>query len=116
LSKFGFFVFRRKNRVHEFRRAALKAEKGMDVVMVTHNPANAEQIVAQARGFRGTVMAVDNTAGFADILKDVEAKFGSVEEAAFMTGNALNLSGGLYISDRNLGHYGPARNERRGDF
>jgi NAD(P)-dependent dehydrogenase (short-subunit alcohol dehydrogenase family) len=64
----------------------MMAEKGMNVVVVTGNPASAEQIVAQAHGLRGTVMAVDNTISFADILKDVETKFGSVDVYVSKTG------------------------------
>ncbi|MDO4549438.1 MAG: SDR family oxidoreductase [Clostridia bacterium] len=64
----------------------MMAEKGMNVVMVTHNPANADQIVAEADGLPGTVIAMSNSNPFEEILQTVEDQFGSVDVYINKTG------------------------------
>ena len=62
-------------------RGAVRAlcEAGMNVVMVTHNPKNAEEVIAMMQGLPGQCVAMSNDQTDGDIYKVVEQKFGSVD-------------------------------------
>lgn len=64
------------------------AEGGMNVVMVTHNPAGAEEIIREMKGLPGRVTAMSNENGDGAVFGDVEKAFGSVDVV-------INTTGGL---------------------
>ncbi len=55
------------------------AEKGMNVVMVTHNPDSAKEIIAEMSTLPGRVTAVSNERGDAAVFQEVRERFGSVD-------------------------------------
>lgn len=69
-------------------RGAVRAlvEAGMNVVMVTHNPDSAKEVIASVEGLPGCCMAMGNERDDSEIYKDVEAKFGSVDVIISNTG------------------------------
>lgn len=62
-------------------RGAVKAlaAGGMNVVMVTHNPNSAADIVKELEGYPGKVKAVSNANGDGAVFGEIEAEFGSVD-------------------------------------
>ena len=62
------------------------AEAGMNVVMVTHNPDRAADIVESCKGLPGTVTARSNKIPFSELLTQVESEFGSVDMYVNKTG------------------------------
>lgn len=65
------------------------AENGMNVVMVTHDPGSAGEIINELKGCSGQVIAVSNKDGDAAALEQAEKYFGSVDVLISSTG-ALN--------------------------
>ena len=68
---------------------AVKAmcEAGMNVVMVTHDPASAKEIIASLEGTPGKCIAMSNTSTDSDIYAEVEKQFGSVDVIVNKTGS-----------------------------
>lgn len=64
------------------------AEGGMNVVMVTHNPAGAAAIIEEMQNLPGRVVAMSNANGDGAVFGDVEKEFGSVDVV-------INTTGGL---------------------
>lgn len=64
------------------------AEGGMNVVMVTHNPAGAAEIIREMKDLPGRVTAMSNEDGDGAVFGDVEREFGSVDVV-------INTTGGL---------------------
>lgn len=64
------------------------AQGGMNVVMVTHNPANAADIIEELKDCPGQIVAVSNENGDGAVFSDIENKFGSVDVV-------INTTGGL---------------------
>lgn len=62
------------------------AEGGMHVVMATHNPDSAKEIIESLQNAPGTVEAVSNEGGDAAALKRVAERFGSVDVVISTTG------------------------------
>lgn len=62
-------------------RGAVRAltEAGMNVVMVTHNPDSAREVIASTEGLPGRCIAMTNDRDDGDIFKAVEELFGSVD-------------------------------------
>ena len=52
---------------------------GMNVVMVTHNPDTAKEIIAGMQGLPGKVTAMSNANGDGAVFGDIEKEFGSVD-------------------------------------
>lgn len=65
------------------------AESGMNIVMVTHNPAAAEEICNAFGNCAGRVVAISNKNGDAAALSQSEQMFGSVDVV-------INSTGGLH--------------------
>lgn len=55
------------------------AQQGMNVVMVTHNPDSAKEIIAEMSGLPGTAAAVSNEKGDAAVFREVKERFGSAD-------------------------------------
>lgn len=64
------------------------AEGGMNVVMVTHNPAGAADIIEELKDCPGRVTAMSNENGDGAVFGEVEKEFGSVDVV-------INTTGGL---------------------
>lgn len=62
------------------------AEGGMNVVMVTHEPASAKEIVEEFAGKPGVVTAVSNTIPEAEMFRQIRERFGSVDVVINSTG------------------------------
>lgn len=62
------------------------AEGGMNVVMVTHNPDSAKEIIEETENYPGTVIALSNENGDGAVFGDVEKRFGSVDVVINTTG------------------------------
>ena len=69
-------------------RGAVKAmvEAGMNVVMVTHNPDAAKEVIASMEGKPGRCLAMSNEQGDGAIFQAVEEMFGSVDVIISNTG------------------------------
>ncbi len=69
-------------------RGAVKAmvEAGMNVVMVTHNPEGAEEVIKSMEGKPGRCIAMSNKQGDDVIFRAVEEMFGSVDVIISNTG------------------------------
>ena len=85
-------------------RGAVKAlaEKGMNVVMVTHNPDAAGDVVGQMKGYPGQVIAVSNSVGDSEIFRHAENLFGSVDAVISSTGGLQSRNLPEDISDDKL--------------
>lgn len=70
-------------------RGAVQAlvESGMNVVMVTHNPDSAKEVVAAMEGKPGRCLAMSNDKDDSLIYQDVEEMFGSVDVIISNTGS-----------------------------
>lgn len=70
-------------------RGAVQAlvEAGMNVVMVTHNPDSAKEVVAAMEGKPGRCLAMSNDKDDSLIYQDVEEMFGSVDVIISNTGS-----------------------------
>ena len=62
------------------------AEGGMNVVMVTHNPDGAKDIIEELKDCPGIVTAVSNENGDGACFEEVEKRFGSVDVVINTTG------------------------------
>lgn len=62
------------------------AEAGMNVVMVTHNPDSAKEIIASLNGCPGCCIAVGNEKDDSQIFKETAETFGSVDVIISNTG------------------------------
>lgn len=73
----------------EVGRGAVRAlvEAGMNVVMVTHNPDGAREVVAEMEGKPGCCLAMSNDKDDGLIYQAVEEKFGSVDVIISNTGS-----------------------------
>jgi len=84
------------------------AAQGMNVIMVTHNPASAAAIVDSLKDLPGTVMAMSNENSDAAIFAETEKRFGSVDVIINSTGGLMapvkpeEISGDML--DRKLHH------------
>lgn len=78
------------------------AEQGMNVVMVTHNPERAGNIVAEYKDLPGQVVAVSNDAGNEEIFRKMEGAFGSVDVVISTTGDMRKVARPEDISDELL--------------
>ena len=69
-------------------RGAVKAlaEGGMNVVMATHNPESAAEIIASLTGMPGTVIAAGTQEGQKDFYAEIEERFGSIDVVISNTG------------------------------
>ena len=69
-------------------RGAVQAlvEAGMNVIMVTHNPDAAKEVIAAMEGKPGRCLAMSNEKGDSDIFQEVEKMFGSVDVIISNTG------------------------------
>ena len=69
-------------------RGAVRAmvEAGMNVVMVTHNPDSAAEIIRSLEGLPGRCVAISNAKGDAEVFADVAEMFGSVDVVISNTG------------------------------
>ena len=69
-------------------RGAVRAmcELGMNVVMLTHNPDSAAEIIASLEGLPGKAIAISNSKGDDAVYDDVVARFGSVDVVINKTG------------------------------
>ena len=69
-------------------RGAVRAmtEAGMNVVMVTHNPDAAEEIIRSLQGQPGRCVAISNAKGDGEVFAEVAAMFGSVDVIISNTG------------------------------
>ncbi len=69
-------------------RGAVRAlvQAGMNVVMVTHNPGDAEEIIESLAGEPGRCIAVSNARDDEDVFRDVAEKFGCVDVIISNTG------------------------------
>ena len=72
--------------------AKLMAENGMNVVFETHNPASAEEIIAELADAPGKVAAVSNTLGYDDMFKMIEEEYGSVDVLIISTGDMASAA------------------------
>lgn len=63
------------------------AEKGMNVIMVTHDPSSAQDIVDDCAGLPGKVEAVSNENTNAEIMEQVAEDYGSVDVIISSTGD-----------------------------
>lgn len=64
------------------------AQGGMNVVMVTHNPDSARDIIRELDNCPGQVTAMSNANGDGSVFSDVEKKYGTVDVV-------INTTGGL---------------------
>lgn len=63
------------------------AEAGMNVVMVTHNPESANELIAELAGMPGRCVAMSNAQEESLIFQKVEEMFGSVDAIISNTGS-----------------------------
>ena len=70
-------------------RGAVKAmaESGMNVVMATHDPARAGDIISEMKDLPGTVIAVSNEKPLPELLEEIEKQYGSVDVYLNTTGS-----------------------------
>lgn len=68
---------------------AVKAmcQAGMNVVMVTHDPSSASEIIASLEGTPGKCIAMSNKLSDTEIFAEVEKQFGSVDVIIVKTGS-----------------------------
>ena len=62
------------------------ASQGMNVIMATHNPASAEEIIAECAHFPGKVIALSDQKPLAEALEEYEHAFGSIDVYISTTG------------------------------
>ncbi len=70
-------------------RGAVKAlaEQGMNVVMITHNPAKAGEIVNEMKDFPGQVIAMNNEDSNEELFSRIYSVFGSADVMVSSTGD-----------------------------
>lgn len=78
----------------EIGRGAVRAmaEQGMNVIMVTHNPERAGNIVADLCGLPGQVVAMSNEIGNEELFRNVYRVFGSVDAMISATGSLIKVA------------------------
>lgn len=82
-------------------RGAVKAlaEQGMNVIMITHNPAKAGEIVNEMKDFPGQVVAMSNEDSNEALFSRIYSVFGSVDAVVSSTGGLLSVVRPEDISD-----------------
>ncbi|MEY8524806.1 SDR family oxidoreductase [Lachnospiraceae bacterium 38-10] len=82
-------------------RGAVKAlaEQGMNVVMITHNPAKAGEIVNEMKDFPGQVIAMSNEDSNEELFSRIYSVFGSADVMVSSTGGLLSVVRPEDISD-----------------
>jgi NAD(P)-dependent dehydrogenase (short-subunit alcohol dehydrogenase family) len=78
------------------------AKEGMNVIMVTHNPESAGNIVSEMKGYPGQVVAMSNEASNKEVFEKVMHVFGSLDVVITTTGGLLAVAKPEDISDELL--------------
>lgn len=67
------------------------AKAGMNVIMVTHNPESAGNIVSEMKRFKGQVVAMSNDSSNEEIFKKIVSVFGSLDVVITTTGGLMTV-------------------------